>query len=94
MAGPPSPTRLRNAPFAANMDYQALLAALLVGFILAAAFVTLCYSPLPLKDDWSGQPVKWLRLAGTVRPSDCKIQITLLTGPGLWPFIRHLLAVP
>ena len=94
MVGSPSQNRLRNAPFAANMDYQALLAALLVGFILAAAFVTLRYSPLPLKNDWSGQPAKWLRLAGTVRPSDCKIQITLLTGPGLWPFIRHLLAVP
>jgi hypothetical protein len=94
MAGPPSPTRLRNAPFVANMDHQALLAALLVGFILAAAFVTLCYSPLPLKNDWSGQPAKWLRLAGTVRPSECNIQIALLTGSGLWPFIRHLLAVP
>ena len=76
------------------MVYQELLAALLVGFVLAAAFVTLRYSPLPLKNDWSGQPAKWLRLTGTVRPSECKIQITLLTGSGLRPFIRHHLAVP
>jgi hypothetical protein len=72
MAVPLSPDRLRNALFAANMDYQALLAALLVVFILAAASVIICYSPLRLENDWSGQPAKWLRVAGLVRPSEHK----------------------
>jgi hypothetical protein len=69
MVGPLSPNSLRNTLFAANMDYQVLLAVLLVVFILAAAFLTSCYTPL--------------RVAGMVHPSEWKIQISLLTGPGL-----------
>jgi hypothetical protein len=96
-AGLPSPNRLRNATSTANMDYQALLAALLVVLILAAAFLTFCYTP-PRSPSWQTtrltQLAKWLRVAGMVRPSQCRIQISLLTGPGLWPFIRRPRAVP
>jgi hypothetical protein len=86
MVGPLSPNSLRNTLFAANMDYQVLLAVLLVVFILAAAFLTSCYTPLPLKTsqtNWPVQVAKWLRVAGMVHPSEWKIQISLLTGPGL-----------
>lgn len=58
------------------MDYQALLAALLVAFVLAAAFATLCYTPLPLKNDWAGQLAKWLRMVAIVGASGYKIQDT------------------
>jgi len=81
-------------PPPSNMDYQALLAALLVVFTLTAALAMLCYTPLPLKNDWEGQPAKWLRVVGLVRASENKIQIALLTGPGLWLLIRHPRAVP
>jgi hypothetical protein len=97
MAGPLAPDRLRNALFATNMDYQALLAALLVVLILAVAFLTFCYTtlrPENSKTNWSGQLAKWLRVVGMVRPSECKIQISLLTDPGLCHFIRRPLAVP
>ena len=84
-------------PLPANMDYQALLAGLLVVFVLAAAFLIFCYTPLPSKtskSNYSVQLAKWLRVAGVVRPSDRNIQISSLTGPGLWPFIRRPLPVP
>lgn len=84
-------------PLPANMDYQALLAGLLVVFILAAVFLIFCYTPLPLKTskpNYSVQLAKWLRVAGAVRPSDRNIQISSLTGPGLWLFIRRPLPVP
>jgi hypothetical protein len=76
------------------MDYQMLLAFLLVVFIFAAASITLCYSPLHLENDWPRQPAKWLRMMGMVRLSKSKIHIALLTSPGLWFFIRSPLAVP
>ena len=97
MNGPPPPDRLRNAPFPANMDYQALLAGLLVVFILAAVFLILSYTPHPpktSKSNYSVQFAKWLRLAGAVRPSERNIQISSLTGPGLWPFIRRTQPMP
>ena len=97
MTGPLPPDRVRNAPFPANMDYQVLLAALLVVLILAATFLIFCYTPLPSKtskSDYSVQLAKWLCVAGVVRPSDRNIQISSLTGPGLWPFIRRPPPVP
>jgi hypothetical protein len=75
------------------MDYQALLAALPGAFSLAAVFATLCYTPLPMKNDWAGQLAKWLRMVGMVCASGCEIQITSLTGPGLWTVIHHHQAV-
>jgi hypothetical protein len=79
------------------MDYQALLAGLLVVFIFPAVFLNFCYTPLPSKTSKTNRSVrlaKWLRVAGAVRPSERKIQISPLTGPGLWPFIRRPLPVP
>jgi hypothetical protein len=76
------------------MDYQALLASLLMVFTLAAAFSTFCYTPLPMKNDWAVRLAKWLRVVGMVCASGCEIQIALLTDPGLWTVIRHHLAVP
>ncbi|GAB7336539.1 hypothetical protein MBLNU13_g09813t2 [Cladosporium sp. NU13] len=51
------------------MDYQTLLAGLLVVFILAAIFLIFCYTPLPSKTSkisHSVQLAKWLRVAGAV----------------------------
>lgn len=79
------------------MDYQVPLAALLVVFIPAEGFLILYYTPPPSNDSKINplvvQLAKWLRVAGMVRPPERKIQISLLTGSGLWPFIRHPLPV-
>ncbi|GAB7336735.1 hypothetical protein MBLNU13_g10834t2 [Cladosporium sp. NU13] len=49
------------------MNYQGLLATLLMVLILAAAFLTSCYTPPPSKTSKTSHPVqlaKWLRVAG------------------------------